>query len=41
MEGDLVWGGEQIVQYTNDVLQIYTPETCVVILTNSISTNSI
>ena len=34
MEGDLTWGGEHTVQYTDDVLQSCTPETYASLLTN-------
>ena len=34
MEGDLVWGGEHTIQYTDDVLQNCTPETYMTVLTN-------
>ena len=34
MEGDLIWGGEHTIQYTDDVLQDYTPETYIILLTN-------
>ena len=27
MEGDLTWGGKHSIQYTDDVLKNYTPET--------------
>ena len=33
MEGDLTWGGEHTIQYTDDELQNCTPETSI-ILTN-------
>ena len=29
MDGDLTWGGEHTIPYTDDVLQIYTPEACI------------
>ena len=35
MEGDLTWGGEHTVQYTDDVLEnCITPETYIILLTN-------
>ena len=34
IEGDLTWGGEYTIQYTDDVLQNCTPETYIVLLTN-------
>ena len=34
MEGDLTWGGEHTIQYTDDVLQNYTSETYIILLTN-------
>ena len=40
MEGDLTWGGEPTIQYTDDVLQNCTPETCIVLLTNVNPINS-
>ena len=41
MEGDLTWGGEHTIQYTDDVLQNCTPETCIILLTNVTTINSI
>ena len=41
MEGDLPWGGEHTIRYTEDVLQNYTPETYIILLTNVTSINSI
>ena len=32
MEGDLTLGGEHIIQYTDDILQNYTPETNVTLI---------
>ena len=40
MEGDLTWGGEHTVQYTDDVLQTYIPET-LILLTNVTTISSI
>ena len=34
MEGDLTWGGEHTIQYTDDVLQNCTPEIYIILLTN-------
>ena len=34
MEGDLTWGGEHTIQYTNDVLQNFMPEIYIILLTN-------
>ena len=34
MEGDLTWGGEHTIQYTDDVLYNCTPETYIILLTN-------
>ena len=33
-EGDVTWSGEHTVQYTDDALQNYIPETYVILLTN-------
>ena len=41
MEGDMTWGGEHTIQYTDDVLQNCTPETYIVLLSNVTSINSI
>ena len=41
MEGDLTWSGEHIIQCTEDVLQNYTPEACIILLTNVTTMNSI
>ena len=41
MGGDLTWGGEHIIQYTDDVLYNCTPETYVILLTNVTPINSI
>ena len=34
-EGDLTSGDEHTVQYTDDVLQNWTPETCIILLAMS------
>ena len=34
IKGDLTWGGEHTIQYTDDALQNCTPEICVILLTN-------
>lgn len=34
MEGDLIWGGEHPIQYTDNVLYNCTPETYMILLTN-------
>ena len=36
MEGDLTWGWEHIIQYTEDVLWSCTPETYIILLTMSL-----
>ena len=41
MEGDLTWGGEHTVQYTDDVLQTCMYETYIILLTNVTSIHSI
>ena len=41
MEGDLTWGGEHTIQYTDDVLQNYAPEIYIILLTNATPINSI
>ena len=42
MEGDLTWGSEHTIQYTDDVLWNYTSETCIILLiTNVTPINSI
>ena len=41
MEGDLTWGGEHTVQYTDDVLQNCTHETYIILLNNVTTINSI
>ena len=41
MEGDLTWGGEHTVQYTDDVLQNCIPETYIILLTNATRINSV
>ena len=40
-EGDLAQGGEQTVQYTDDVVQNCTSETYIILLTNVTPINSI
>ena len=37
MEGDLTWNGEHTIQYTDDVLQKYTLETYIILLTTPIN----
>ena len=39
-DGDLTWGGEHIVQYTDDVLLNCTPEAFIILLTNVTPINS-
>ena len=34
MEGDLIWGGEHIIQYIDDVLYNRTLETYIILLMN-------
>ena len=41
MEGDLTWGGEHTIHYTDDVLQNYASETYIILLTNVTPINSI
>ena len=41
MEGDLTWGGEHTMQYTDDILQNCTPETYIILLTNVTPMNSV
>ena len=41
MKGDLTWGGEHIIQYSDNVLQNCTPETYIILLTNVTPVNSI
>ena len=41
MEGDLTWGGEHTIQYTDDVLQNCTPKIYILLLTNDTLMNSI
>ena len=41
MEGDLIWGDERTVQYTDNVLQNCTPETYIILLTNVTPINSV
>ena len=41
MEGDLTWGNEYILYYTDDILQNCTPETYIILLTNITPINSI
>ena len=39
--GDLTWGGEHTIQYSDNVLQDFVPETYTILLTNVIPMNSI
>ena len=41
MEGDLTWGGEHIIQYTDNILYNSTPGTYIISLTNVTLINSI
>ena len=41
MEGDVTWDGEHTIQYTDNVLQNYTLETYIILLTNVTTVNSI
>ena len=41
MDGDLTWGGEHTMQYTDDILQNCTPETYIILLTDVTPINSI
>ena len=41
MERNMTWGGEDTVQYTDDVLQNCTPETYGILVTNVTPINSI
>ena len=41
MEGDLTWGGEHTIQYTDDVLWSCTPESHIILLTSVTQINSI
>ena len=41
MEGDLIWGGEHTTQYTDGVLYNCIPETCIFLLINITSINSV
>ena len=41
MEGNLTWGGEHIIQYTDYVLQSCTPVNYIILLTNVTPVNSI
>ena len=41
MEGDLTWGGEHTVHYTDDVVQNCTPETYVILSAKVTPINSI
>ena len=41
MEGDLTWGGEHTVQYTDDMVQNLTQETYLILLTDVTPVNSI
>ena len=34
MEGDLTWGAEHAIQYTDDALENCTPETYIILSTN-------
>ena len=34
MERNITWGGKHTIQYTDDVLQIYTSEAYIILLTN-------
>ena len=40
-EKNLTWGGKNTIQYTDDVLQNYTPETYIILLTSVTPINSI
>ena len=40
VQGDLPWGGEHTIQYTDDVLYNRTPETYIILLTDVTPTNS-
>ena len=41
MEGDLTWGGEHTIQYTDDVLQSCMPENYIILLISVTPINSI
>ena len=41
LEGNLTLGGNHTIQYTDDVLQNWTPETSLIVLTHIIPINSI
>ena len=41
MQGDLAWGGEHKIQYTDDVLQNCISETDIILLTNITPIHSI
>ena len=41
VEGDLTWGGEHTLQYTDDVLESYRTESCMILLTNVIPINKL
>ena len=41
MDGDSILGGECRIQYTDDILQNYTLETYIFLLTNGTAVNSI
>ena len=41
MEGDLSWGGEYTIQYTDNVLQNCTSETYIILSTNVTPINPI
>ena len=38
-EGDLTWGGEHTIQYTDGALQSCTPEAYIILLTNATPIN--
>ena len=40
MGGDQSWGGEHIIQHTDDVLQNFIPATYIIVLTNVATINS-
>ena len=41
MQGDVTWGGEHAIQYTDDVLQNCTPDTYLILLANVTPINAI
>ena len=41
MEGHLIWGGEDTIQYIDDVLQNHIPENYIILLTNITPIHSI